>query len=184
MQYRQLSLSEHHLYAGWMKSRNAESRRMYFGIAVTDESIDQLVQGILDRPHKNNFIVAYDQTGWCGTIHLAATGQNIEFGLMIREDRRGQGIASELLEQGLIWARNRGFDELFMHCLKENAAIRHLCIKHGLEVTNIHTESESKLKLPPPNWATVMSEAATVQKQLWTTLLNPKSKPYKESAYG
>ena len=158
-------------YATWLKNRDAEARNIYFGYAVTDENIDLLVEKILDHPDDHYFLVAESAVGWVGTVHIAITGDEVEFGLMVTKELRGQGIASRLMEEALLWARNRGYSELMMHCLTYNKPVQFLCRKHGLEVTNMYGESETKIKLSPPDFNTITKEAAIRNKQAWRLLL-------------
>jgi RimJ/RimL family protein N-acetyltransferase len=91
----------------------------------------------------------------------------VEFGLLVRAEYRNQGIGNDLLTQGIVWARNRGYTELFMHCLGHNAAIRHLCDKHGLEPRNLGGDSETKVALAPATWITLNQELVTRQRNLF-----------------
>jgi len=72
-----------------------------------------------------------------------------------------------LLTQGITWARNRNYTELFMHCLTHNAAIRHLCNKNGLEPRDVGGDSETKVALAPATWITLNQELVTRQRNLF-----------------
>jgi hypothetical protein len=112
--------------------------------------------------------VAANCEGWLGTLHMAEiSDQQVEFGLMVCAEYRNQGIGNDLLTQGIVWARNRGYTELFMHCLGHNAAIRHLCDKHGLEPHNLGGDSETKVALAPATWITLNQELVTRQRNLF-----------------
>jgi GNAT superfamily N-acetyltransferase len=163
--------TEYAQYADWLKARDRESLALYFGYAVTDENIDLLVQKIIKNSDDHYFLVAESAVGWVGTVHIAVVGDEVEFGLMVTKELRGQGLASRMMEEALLWARNRGYSELMMHCLTYNKPIQFLCRKHGLEVTNMYGESETKMKLPPPDFTTLTKEAAIRNKQAWSLML-------------
>jgi len=166
-----LSESEYAQYGDWMKSRDQEARNLYFGYNASDENIDSLIERVLANPDDNYFLVAETVNGWIGTIHIAITGSEVEFGLMVTKECRGQGIASQMMDEALVWARNRGYRELFMHCLSYNQPVKRLCHKYGLETSNMLGESETKVTLPPPNMLTYTKEAAIRNKQMWRMML-------------
>ena len=166
-----LADSDYRLYAAWLKSQATDDRHLYFGYAINNDGIDILVDKIIAEQDNHYFLIAEDAAGWIGTLHIAIVGNEVEFGLMVKPECRGRGIASRLMDEALIWVRNRGYRELFMHCLTHNRPIQHLCHKHGLETTSEHGESETKVQLPPPNILTLTKEVNTRQKQLWSLLL-------------
>lgn len=162
---------EYSQYADWLKSRDLEARQLYFGYNTSDENIDELVKRIIDHSDDHYFLVAESATGWVGTLHIAIVGSEVEFGLMVAKELRGHGIGTLMMDEALLWARNRGYSELMMHCLTYNKPIQALCHKYGLETTNMYGESETKVKLPPANFATLTKEAAIRNKQAWRLML-------------
>ena len=164
--------TEYHEYAGWMKSQSTASRNIFFGYQASDENIDALVAGIVAKPQGHYFLVLEQGGHWIGTLHIAELGNNdIEFGFMLDADHRGQGLGDRLMDEGLTWARNRGYDEVFLHCVANNKPIQFLCHKHGLEVTTEYGESETKAKIPPADIFSLTKEASTRQRQAWRMML-------------
>lgn len=158
-------------YGEWIKRQDQETRNLYFGMATSDAVIDSLMDRVHNNLHDHRILVAQDGSQWVGTLHMAMSGRTVEFGLIVRSDCRGQGIASVMLEQALTWVKNRGYQELFMHCLGHNRPIQHLCAKHGLPARNMHGDSEVKLRLSPPTWLTMISEINTNYKNIWYSWL-------------
>lgn len=178
-----LETSEYPKYGDWLKSQDDEAKQMFFGYAATDENIDALVQRVLDNPKDHHFLLAHNGKGeWLGTLHLAVVGDEVEFGFMIQQRYRGQRIASRLMEEGLLWVRNRGYKELFLHCLSYNVPVRKLCKKYGLAVTTMQTESETKIPVPPPSLASITLETAIRNRQIWRTVWS--SIPMIDEIYG
>lgn len=164
--------SEYPEYADWMKSQSISSRNIFFGYQASDENIDQLVAGIVANADDHHFLVLEKAGEWIGTLHIAKTGKNnVEFGFMLDEHYRGQGFGDRLMDEGLTWARNRGYQEVFLHCVANNKPIQFLCHKHGLEVTTEYGESETKAKLPPADLFSLTKEVSTRQRQAWRMLL-------------
>jgi RimJ/RimL family protein N-acetyltransferase len=164
--------SEYPEYGDWMKSQSIASRNVFFGYQASDENIDKLVEGIVANPDDHHFLVLEKSSQWIGTLHIAKTGDNdVEFGFMLDPDYRGQGYGDRLMDEGLTWARNRGYREVFLHCVANNKPIQFLCHKHGLEVTTEHGESETKAKLPPADLYSITKEVSVRQRQAWRMML-------------
>lgn len=179
-----LSESEYPQYAAWVKKLDPETRVTYFGIQYTDEQIDRLVRGIVDNANQHNFLVAEYKGAWIGTIHIAETEiDEVEFGVIVDSNHRGRGIADRLMGEAITWARNRGYNQLYMHCLSWNSAIKRLCIKHGMELHTEHGETETKLPLPPADLTTITQEVITRNRNVYRMMLQ-KIVPFWEEVYG
>jgi RimJ/RimL family protein N-acetyltransferase len=104
----------------------------------------------------------------------------VEFGVIVHKDYRGQGIANQLLEEAILWAQNRGYRELYMHCLGWNKPIKHLCDKHGLHPRNVYGDSEVQIELPYANWVTLNKEIAIKQRNIFHRFLQNSQMLYQE----
>lgn len=175
-----LPATRYYQYTDWMKNQDAEARRLYFGVAGGDDMIDRLMLTIEADPDNHKFLVAVSHGHWAGTIHIAISGTQVEFGIMVGESYRGQGIGGMLLEQALIWARNRGYRELYMHCLSWNQPIKHLCAKHGLQLRNMLGETDVTIPLPPASWTTLIQETNTKNRNIFHTFLENSTFLYHE----
>jgi GNAT superfamily N-acetyltransferase len=115
-------------YGDFLKDRTDESKHIYFGISVSDFYIDQLIERILSDYSKHHIVVAEDEfLNIVGTIHIAHMSKSsVEFGVMVAESHRKLGISSNMMEYALTWCRNRGLNDIYMHCLGYNKPIIHL----------------------------------------------------------
>lgn len=175
-----LPVADYRLFKDWLEMQDEETRQLYFGVAGSQHVIDALVERILANPEDHYFLIAKDDGRWVGTIHIAVSGTLVEFGVIVDEDYRGKGVAGDMLDEAIIWARNRGYTELFMHCLGWNKPIQHLCHKHGLETHNMYGDSEVEMKLDPANWITINKEICIKQRNLFHTFLQNNSMLYRE----
>ena len=175
-----LSIKEYPQYKDWLEIQDEETLQLYFGVAGSQHIIDSLMDRIIGNPDEHYFLVAKDDTRWVGTIHIAVSNRVVEFGLIVDEEYRGHGIASEMLEEAILWARNRGYTDLFMHCLGWNRPIQHLCHKHGLATHNMYGDSEVELKLEPANWITINKEICIKQRNLFHRFLQNNHMLYQE----
>lgn len=175
-----LTPAEYDQYAAWLNAQDDETKQMYFGMAISDGYVDQLMKTIQDEPEKHHFLVAYDSDGWTGTVHIALDGNTAEFGIIVDASRRQQGVGDQIIGEAIVWARNRRYKNLYMHCLSWNQAIKKLCQKHGLQVHNERGESEVLMPLPPPSMITLSKEAATRNRNVFYLMLHNPIRGFRE----
>jgi GNAT superfamily N-acetyltransferase len=176
-----LSSKHHHQYGDWLKSQDDETRQLYFGVNGGPGLVESLVERIEVQPGRHEILVARNCTKWLGTLHIAKMSDSeVEFGIIVHKDYRGEGIANSMLEEAIVWAQNRGYTDLFMHCLGRNKPIQHLCQKHGLVPHNMMGDSEVKVKLNPQSWASVVSEVGIRQRNVYHAFLQNSQLLYQE----
>jgi GNAT superfamily N-acetyltransferase len=176
-----LSSKHHYQYGDWLKNQDNETRHLYFGVNGGPGLIESLVKRIEVQPNRHEILVAKNCTEWLGTLHIAKMSDSeVEFGIIVHKDYRGEGIANNLLEEAIVWARNRGYTDLFMHCLGRNKPIQHLCQKHGLVPHNMMGDSEVKVKLNPQSWASIASEVGIMQRNVYHSFLQKSQLLYQE----
>jgi GNAT superfamily N-acetyltransferase len=168
-----LSTDEYYKFGNWLKGLNEQDRNMYFGVGVGDTYIDDLVERIESEPTQHEFLVSYNCTGWLGVLHIArVNSQTIEFGLSVFEEYRNLGIGSDLLGEGILWARNRGYKRLFLHCVSWNRAMAHLADKHGLEMTAESGDIDVMAQLAPSSWYSFQRETTQISRRIFHMWLN------------
>jgi GNAT superfamily N-acetyltransferase len=176
-----LPIKDFHLYGDWLRRQDADTLATYFGVAVSSTFINSLVDGILSNPEEHYFLVATKGTKWVGVIHMARISEkDMEFGIMVAEEARHQGIADQLMKEAITWIQNRGFDTLYLHCLNRNSAMKHLATKHGLELHEEYGDIEATTHVPPPSLLTYIQEARTHQKNIFFMTLQNMWAPYAE----
>ena len=165
---RVLSPYEVRRFEYYMKDRNFDSRSMYFGMAVTNDGIRDLVDHMVADPENHKVVVAEDdQLEIVGTIHIAVVSDTeVELGIMVSEAYRGQHVASKMMDFVLNWCRNRNYTGLYMHCLSYNAPVLHVVKKYGLEITNMYGDSEAHIQLPRANIFTLGRESLATQQSI------------------
>lgn len=179
-----LTPTEYYQYEAWLKKLDAQTRATYFGVPQGDYQIEQLVKGIMENPQDHDFLVAEYRGQWIGTIHIAETTvDEVEFGVIVDEAHRGHGIADRMMGEAIVWSRNRGYQNLYMHCLSWNQPIKHLCTKHGMLLKSEYGETETKLKLPPADLSTLTQEVLTRNRNVYRMFLQ-RAVPFLDEVYG
>jgi RimJ/RimL family protein N-acetyltransferase len=175
-----LPVSNYKQFGDWLKIQDEETCQLYFGVAGNQHLIEELMQRVLATPDGHYFLVSKHDNRWVGTIHIAVHDQAVEFGVMVDKEYRGQGVAGVMIDEAILWARNRGYTELFMHCLGWNKPIQHLCHKHGLDTHDMYGDSEVEMKLDPANWITINREFCIKQRNIFHTFLQNNTMLYHE----
>lgn len=175
-----LPVEDYKQFGNWLEIQDEETRQLYFGVAGSQGIIKDLMDRVLRDTDNHYFLVAKDGNRWVGTIHIAVSGTIVEFGIIVDDDYRGQGVAGTMLDEAIIWARNRGYTELFMHCLGWNKPVQHLCHKHGLETHNMYGDSEVEMRLDPANWITINKEICIKQRNLFHKFLQNNTMLYRK----
>lgn len=168
---RLLTHNEYPSYGDWLKSQDDETLRLYFGVTMDESAIDMLINRIVKDPSSHEFLVGEREGKRVGCVHIAVSKDEVEFGIIIDKKLRGQKVGSKLLSEAILWARNRNYQNLYMHCLSWNQPIKHLCAKHGLKMNSEHGETEVKVDLPPRTFQSLVKEATSKQSQLWHMML-------------
>jgi len=170
--YRHLFTFEYPKYATFLKSLDEDTRRSFFGYTANDAAIDHLVTGFHSAAHKHEFIVATDaQPNWVGVVHIAhggsvRTSQEAELGIIVKPENRRQGIGNELISRATLWARNRNYLDIYMHCISRNTAVMNLVKKHNLKIDMEYDEADARITLPAPTLKSLMSESTRINMDL------------------
>ena len=176
-----LGKREYHRYGDWLKNQDNDTRYLYFGVVGGIGLIERLIDRIETESNQHEILVAQNSNGWVGTLHIAKINSTtVEFGMIVHANYRNQGIGNAMLEEAIVWARNRNYSELFMHCLGWNKPIQYLCQKHGLLPRSIMGDSEVNIQLNPPSWATIASEVGIKQRNVYHAFLQKSQLLYQE----
>lgn len=143
----------HHL-----TSLQGEDRRLRFGGTVSDDYIKDYITKSFDTDckwfgidHIDGHIVA--------ACHATIANGEAELGCSVNPDFRNQGFAQVMFDRAITWLRTRGITEVFMHCLSENGAMKHIARKNDMTVVSELGESDANVHIEPGTPATIVQDA-------------------------
>lgn len=139
---------------------SSEDRRLRFGSSLSAEGIEAYVRRI-DFDSDTAFGVHDDSLRLVAVAHVALLDDHAELGLSVLPGHRGRGLGSALFERGAAHARNRSVRTLFMHCLRENAAIVHIAQRFGMRIVMEYGEADAHIELPPASAESIAGEFVT-----------------------
>ena len=140
---------------------DANDRRKRFGRPVADARIEHYVAGIdwsragVIGYFDDGAVRASAQVAW----PLLSWLDGAEVGLTVEARWRNRGLGGELMRRGVTMARNLGLENLHLFALADNEPIKHLARKAGFALSRTGTEVEGRLKLAPPDPASLIEEA-------------------------
>ena len=137
----------------------ATDRYLRFGHPATDAQIARYVDGI-DFERDEVFGVFNRRLELIALAHLAHLGASheAEFGVSVSPKARGRGYGARLFDHAVLHARNRGVDTMVIHALSENTAMLRIARNAGATIDRAGTDSEARLRLPPDDVASHVSE--------------------------
>jgi GNAT superfamily N-acetyltransferase len=138
-----------------------DSRRMRFGMAVSDDFITDYAS----RVGEMRCVVYGFFAG--GEMRAAAEMRKIgeswstdaEGAFSVEKDFQNHGIGTELLGRIIRAARNRGVSRLYMNCLAENHKMQRLCRKYEAELHFDHGEVVGRVLPALPTYISIWEEA-------------------------
>lgn len=150
---------------------SAEDRRLRFGgMLLRDDAVRRYVDSI-DWAHSWHVglfaesalraVVQISVPRNAGTMVLPWSRPGAaEFAVSVEKKWQRQGVATRLLGQAVVVARNRNVRDLYMLCLPENEPMRRLARKVGIHLVFRDGEITGHVDLPAPDQLTVFAEFA------------------------
>ena len=122
-------------------------RYLRFGYNPTNENVTKYLDSAFEDFGKTNmWFIVEEGCNIVASCHVAFNrkSKTAELGLTVSPDYRNQKIGQELFIRGITWARMKGAETIFMHCLSENMPVQHIARKGGMTVVTIDpSEKES-----------------------------------------
>jgi GNAT superfamily N-acetyltransferase len=145
------AIARHYLALG------PEDRRLRFGSSMADSALRAFVRQ-LDFDRDEFHAVLDAELRILGLVHIARSEGISELGLSVLESLRGQGVGNALFAHAVQRLRVLDEREVFVRCLAENEAMKHLARKHGMQVVMDGPDTEARLKLRRATSETILSE--------------------------
>jgi RimJ/RimL family protein N-acetyltransferase len=134
-------------------------RYLRFGHPASDAQIARYVDGI-DFERDEVFGIFNRRLELIALAHLAylPAANEAEFGVSVLPKARGRGYGARLFDHAVLHARNRGVDTMVIHALSENTAMLRIARNAGAIIERAGTDAEARLRLPPDDVASHVSE--------------------------
>lgn len=136
-----------------------EDRRLRFGAPVNDEYITAYVEKTLGKP-ENKWFGVEDKCQIIAACHTAKLNDTTaELGCSVNPEYRGNGLAQKLFDRTVMWLKTRNIKTVYMHCLSENAIMRHIARKNNMDVVSEYGESDANVELDPQSPLDIVMDA-------------------------
>jgi RimJ/RimL family protein N-acetyltransferase len=161
-----------HLY-----SLTGEDRRLRFGSMVSDTYIRDYVD-LSWNDEKNQWFGCIVNGALVSACHVAIYNNEGELGCSVDKNYRGHGLAQEMFDRAVTYLRTQNIKEVYMHCLTENQAMRHIAKKHDMVVVSCDGETDAKVKVEPPTPLTIYKDAYLDRVAIYDMVIRTHSEIY------
>jgi RimJ/RimL family protein N-acetyltransferase len=146
------------LYAHFL-NLDSDDRRLRFGTAATDEYIKKYVDRAIEDKNSKWFGIE-DDNALVAVCHAAIyeNGEG-ELGCSVDTDYRNCGYAQALFDRAVTWLRSKDVTNVFMHCLSENGAMKHIAKKNRMTVITHIDETKAQVEFEPATPLTHVADA-------------------------
>ena len=147
---RPLAASDRNLVKNFYLALNSEDRRKRFCGTVSEDVISNYVDGLNFTQHL--VLGAFgDHARLIGVAELAPGAKAREMAFTVRQDMRSQRIGTRLLARILCHASMRGVRRVFVTFLADDAPMRRMAIRAGMQVQIARGEAYARRDILPPN---------------------------------
>lgn len=154
-------------------------RYLRFGRIVTDENIYKYVEDSWRKPG-NIWLGVIEKNHIVAAVHVARdTDTKAELGLSVHPQWRGKKLGQALFERAVIYLRSKQYREVYMHCLAENAVMKHIASKNKMKMFTEYGETEADLILPESTLFDGYTEVLTEQIALYDNGIRHASHAFK-----
>lgn len=155
---------EYHKYRTHLLSLDADSRYLRFGYRAPDSAIHKICDTVESNPDVHVLYCVEDKDlNFVGVAHIAIEENTTELAFSVLKEHQGRGIGSALMHRAILHCRTRNIKKSHLVCLQSNAAIRKLCIKHGIAVRSECNESIGAVEFSKPEFDTFIAEITASQ---------------------
>jgi RimJ/RimL family protein N-acetyltransferase len=137
---------------------DGEDRRLRFGSTVKDEGIRAFVRRLDIR--RTLVLGHLDAAGEVvGAVQIfLADARSVELAFSVEAAFRVLGLGTALMERALLWARNRGLRQVYLHCWTDNRAMCRLAHRAGMALRTSAADTEASLRLASPSPRSLLRE--------------------------
>lgn len=125
---------------------------------VSDDYIAQYIKNSFNKESKWFGIDCIDGR-IVAACHVAVLEGQAELGCSVEPDYRNQGLAQIMFDRAVTWLRTRGIQEVYMHCLTENGAMKHIARKNDMTVVSEDGETDATVEVKPASPFTAATDA-------------------------
>lgn len=154
-----------------------EDRRLRFGGYTTNDFIIKYVKGSFK----------HSDSQWFGCVanakiisacHTTIDNGEGELGCSVNRDYRGQGIAQEMFDRAITYLRSKNVTKVYMHCLTENDAMRHIAKKNRMTIVSCYGESNATIEIEPPTPLTTIKDTYLDRMAIYDMLFRSNAELY------
>jgi RimJ/RimL family protein N-acetyltransferase len=147
------------LIVAHLTALQGEDRRLRFGGMVSDTYITEYVEASFIEGNSQWFGIDHIDGYLVSACHASILDGQAELGCSVNPDYRNNGYAQLMFDRAVTWLRTKGIQEVYMHCLSENGAMKHIARKNDMTVVSEYGESDATVEVKPASLFTAATDA-------------------------
>lgn len=156
---RKLTARDVHAIVQHLQRLQGEDRRLRFGGTVGDDYIIEYVERAFLESDSMWFGCDDVNGNIVAVCHVGIEKDDAELGFSVDAEHRGSGFAQALFDRATTYVRSRGIGEVYMHCLSENAVMKHIARKNSMTIVTEFGESDANVHLESAPAAAAFKDA-------------------------
>ena len=176
---RKLKAKDVAIIVSHLQSLQGDDRRLRFGGMVSDDYILSYVEASF-----------FDDSQWFGCFnpdeqliaacHASIYNGQAELGCSVDPEYRNQKLAQVMFDRAVTWIRTKDIQEVYMHCLSENGAMKHIARKNDMTVVSEHGETDANVGIKPASPFTSMTDAYLDRVALYDMIFKNQMRIFKQ----
>lgn len=147
-----------------------EDRRLRFAATVTDDFIRRYINETFDE--KSKWLGVDGKPGeLVAACHVAFYDGQAELGCSVDQGYRGHKLAQKMFDRAVTVLRSKGITKVFMNCLSENKAMKHIAKKNQMTVVSYDGDAEARVTIESPTPVAPLHDAYLDRMALYDTLI-------------
>ncbi len=158
---RKMWLAESDKFRSHLLRLDRDSRRMRFGMAVSDDFIADYASRMADMRGVVYGFFADGEMRAAAEMRPLGDGwsSDAEGAFSVESAYQNRGVGTELLGRIIRASRNRGIARLYMNCLAENHKMQRICRKYEADLHFDHGEVVGRILPAVPTYISLWEEA-------------------------
>ena len=174
---RLISFNDKKMLIRHLQQLEDEDKRLRFGVVLKDEAIKNYVNNSWEEQDSiwfgctsNGKVIA--------ACHVAIDIKEAELGCSVDSDYRSRGLAQAMFDRAVTYLRAHDVKEVYMHCLTENAVMRHIAKKNDMTIVSCNGETDAKVLVEPATPLTTYHDAYLDRIAIYDMLIRSQTELY------
>lgn len=154
-----------------------EDRRLRFGGVLNNEMIKSYVEKSF-KDKDSQWFGCLSHNKIISACHAAIYNGEGELGCSVSIGHRGKGLAQKMFDRAVTYLRSNGITNVYMHCLTENQAMRHIAKKNDMTIISCYGETDARVEVIPGDSMSAIKDAYLDRMAIYDMMFRTNTEMY------